>query len=219
MRNDIFMKSFGIEYARFSKQLMVQICNINAKYPNFRASIGDEILPILMNKDSHVGDMGDCEFAKDVVMLLSRVKSMSAPNLDSRCDTLCVNLEELENSYLNTFKKLFELKEKVFEPLEYKEDTINAIYSAVIFGSGPCPPEYESYGKILDECISEVETVYHSILSELEAWCVEKIDTKVNYGYNYDAIQDFDNYFIYAKYVNNVNFMKFSNPAIFNLIY
>lgn len=218
MRNNIFMNSFGIEYARFSKQLMGQICAINAKYPNFRASIGDEILPILMNKDSRVGDLGDCDFAKDVVMLLSKAKSMSAPNLDSRCDTLCVNLEELENSYLNTFKKLFELKEKVFEPLEYKEDTINAIYSAMIFGSGPCPPEYESYGKILDECISEVETVYHSIVSELEAWCVEKIDTKVYYGYNYDAQRDFSEYFYNKKYVNTDSFVKFTNPAVFNTI-
>ena len=218
MRNNIFMTSFGIEYSRFSKQLMGQICAINAKYPNYRRSIADEILPILMNKDSHVGDLGDCDFARDVVMLLSKAKSMSAPNLDSRCDTLCENLEELENSYLNTFNKLFELKEKVFEPLEYNDNAIDSIFSTMISGDKFCLPEHESYAKILDECISEVEIVYQTIVSELERWCSAKIDDKVNYGYNYDAQRDFSEYFCNRKYVNTDSFVKFTNPAVFNLI-
>ena len=218
MRNDIFMKSFGIEYARFSKKFMDQIYAINMKYPNYKGLIAEEILPILMNKDSHVGDLGDCEFARDVVMLLSKAKSMSAPNLDSRCDTLCENLEELENSYLNTFNKLFELKEKVFEPLEHNENAIDSIFSTMIHGDKFCLPEHESYANILDECISEVEIVYQTIVSELERWCIAKIDDKVNYGYNYDAKQDFNSYFTNRKYVNTDSFVKFTNPAVFNLI-
>ena len=219
MRNDIFMKSFGIEYARFSKKFMDQIYAINMKYSNYKGLIAEEIRPILMNKDSRVGDLSNCEFARDILMILSKAKSMSAPNMDIRCDTLCENLEELENSYLNSFNKLFELKEKVFEPLEYNEDTIDSIYSTMIFDSGFCPPEYESYGEIFDKCISEVDTLYRSIVSELETWCIVKIDSKIDYGYNYDAKQYFNKYFVERKYVNTDSFVKFTNPAVFNLIH
>ena len=104
-------------------------------------------------------------------------------------------------------------------PLEYNEDAIDSIYSTMIFDSDFCPTEYESYVEILDKCISEVDTLYRSIVSELEKWCIVKIDSKIDYGYNYDAKQYFNKYFVERKYVNIDSFVKFTNPAVFNLIH
>lgn len=221
-RNDIFMKSFAIEYSKFSKKFLSSISKTNLQFSNLRKCIADEIFPILLNKDSHVGDLAECDFARDMLNILNGAKSMSAPNMDARCDTLCENLEELENSYLNTFNALYELKEKVFEPLEYNESVISSIYESLFDSEGfydECPPDYESYKDILYERISEAENVYDSIKSVLEAWCINKIDDKVNYGYNYDAIIDISEYFKKEKYVNDRSFVKFSNPTVFNLIY
>lgn len=224
-RNDIFMKSFAIEYSKFSKKFLSSVSKINLKLPNLRKCIADEIFPILMNKDSHVGDLAECDFARDMLNILNGAKSMSAPNMDYRCDTLCENLEELENSYINAFNSLYELKEKVFEPLGYNESTIESIYDSLFDSENcpheyeECPPDYESYKDILYERITEAENVYDSIKSVLESWCVTKIDDKVNYGYNYDAIIDISEYFKKEKYVNDSSFVKFSNPTIFNLIY
>lgn len=218
MRNDIFMKSFGIEYAKFSKQFMSSICDINANYPNLEESITKEVLPILTNKESHVGDFAECNFARDVLNILTKAKSMSAPNLDSRCNTLCEDLDYLEKSYIDSFKKLFELKEKIFEPLEYNETSIAVLSANLFFNNDVCPLEYQSYKKIFEECVSEVSDAYRRILSILETWCVKKIDDKVNYGYNYEARRDFGEYFTNRKYVNTDDFVKFTNPAIYNLI-
>lgn len=218
-RNDIFMKSFAIEYSRFSKKFLSSISKTSFRCPSLRKCIADEIFPILLNKDSHVGDLAECDFARDMINILNGAKSMSAPNMDARCDTLCENLEELEKDYINTFNSLYELKEKVFEPLEYNENAIDSIFSTMIHGDKFCLPEHESYANILDERILEAENVYDSIKSVLEAWCINKIDDKVNYGYNYDAIIDISEYFKKEKYVNDSSFVKFSNPTIFNLIY
>lgn len=224
-RNDIFMKSFAIEYSKFSKKFISSIAKLNLRYPDLRKCIADEIYPILLNKDSHVGDLAECDFARDMLNILNGAKSMSAPNMDYRCDTLCENLEELENSYINTFNALYELKEKVFEPLKYDESVIESIYDG-LFDCVECPPEYEecppdyeTYKDVLYERISEAENVCDSIKSVLEAWCINKIEDKVNYGYNYDAINDISEYFRNEKYVNDSSFVKFSNPTIFNLIY
>ena len=218
IRNDIFMKSFAIEYSKFSKKILSPISKINLKYPNLGKCVADEIYPILINKNSRVGDLAECDFARDILSIISLAKSMSAPNMDLRCDTLCENLEELEKYYINTFTSLYELKEKVFEPLEYNETIIEKVYDS-LFDSEECPPEYESYKKILYECIAEAENVYYMIVSELEAWCINKIEDKINYGYNYDPIVDIREYFKNEKYVNDSSFVKLSNPTIFNLIY
>lgn len=221
-RNDIFMKSFAIEYSKFSKKFLSSISKSSFRCPSLRRCIADEIFPILLNKDSHVGDLAECDFARDMLNILNGAKSMSAPNMDARCDTLCENLEELEKSYISTFNSLYELKEKVFEPLEYNETVIGNIYESLFDSEGfydECPPDYESYKDILYERISEAENVYDSIKSVLEAWCINKIDDKVNYGYNYDAIIDISEYFKKEKYVNDRSFVKFSNPTVFNLIY
>lgn len=218
VRNDIFMKSFAIEYSKFSKKILSSIAKINLTRPNLKKSIANEIYPILVNKHTSVGDLAECDFARDILSIISLAKSMSAPNLDIRCDTFCENLEKLEKWYIDTFTSLFELKEKVFEPLEYNEPVIESIYSN-LFDSDECPPEYESYKKIIYERIAEAENIYDSIVSELEAWCINKIEDKINYGYNYDPIVDIHEYFKNEKYVNDSSFVKLSNPTIFNLIY